>query len=351
MAAMVIVNNPGSWTHVYPPLRHASWHGCTPTDLIFPFFLFIVGVAMAYSMAARASDGDRGLAPARPYGKVLRRAALLVAIGLFLNAFPRFELAQVRWTGVLQRIGLAYALAAMLVMHVGRRGQLATGVAVLVSYAVFLRAAGMAPDDNPALRLDRAIIPAPHLYRGSITDPEGLLSTLPAAVTVLIGYRAGVWLRGTPIADAPGPMAIAGAAVLAAGLVASLVVPLNKPLWTSSYVLFTAGWGLLGLAGCLWAVDAHRGLGSRVVSLAAGPMRVMGVNALALFVGSGLLARVLPMLPAPGGSAPNFRAWLSDGLMAAMGPTPGSLAFAMVNLPAWYAVLRVLWWRGVVIKL
>ncbi len=356
IAGMVVVNNPGSWDHVYPPLRHAAWHGCTPTDLIFPFFLFIVGVAMAFSMAARAGDSDGapggiGRSEPRPYGKVLRRAGLLVAIGLILNAFPRFEPADVRWTGVLQRIGLAYALAAMLVMHAGRRGQLAAGAAVLVGHALCLRAMGLAPDDNPALHADRAIIPEAHLYAGSVTDPEGLLGTLPAAVTVLIGYRTGVWMRGRPMPGVPGRMAAAGAVMIAAGLAASLVVPLNKPLWTSSYVLFTGGWAIVCLASCVWTVDVHRGLGSRWLSLAAGPMRVLGVNALALFVGSGLLARVLPMLPAPDVSAANFKAWIAGGLMSALGPTPGSLAFALVNLAAWFLVLRVLWWRGVVIKL
>jgi predicted acyltransferase len=182
IAGMILVNNPGSWDHVYPPLLHAAWHGWTPTDLVFPFFLFIVGVAMSFSFAAR-----------RPrLSKVLVRSLVLFGLGLFMTAYPRFDLAHVRIPGVLQRIALCYLAASLLVLYVSRRAIGWTLALLLGSYFLLLRG-DLSVEGNLAARIDRLLLGG-HLWKQA-WDPEGLLSTLPALATTLLGYFAGERLR------------------------------------------------------------------------------------------------------------------------------------------------------------
>lgn len=351
MLAMVIVNNPGSWAHVYPPLRHAAWHGCTPTDLIFPFFLFIVGASMAFSMPrAVARLGRRGA-----WLRIMKRAALLVLIGLLLNGFPFFDLATLRVPGVLQRIGLCFALAGTLVLLTGVRTQVVLAAAMLLGVTAAMRVvpggAGLTEGDNLARDIDLAVIGPAHLWRGSPTDPEGVLSTLPAAVTTLLGYWAGLWIAGAG-RGAPRPrvgtmlagLAAGGAALAAAGWLWSrgpgvAGVPLNKPLWTGSYVLFTAGLAALALAGLYALVEVAR---YRRLGVA---LQMCGVNALLLFVGSGVIARLLGVIKIDG--AP-LKTRIYESLAAAL---PGddrlaSLAFALINVGVWWLLLWWLWRRG-----
>jgi predicted acyltransferase len=325
MAGMVLVNNPGDWSTVYPPLLHAPWHGWTPTDWIFPFFLFIVGVAMNFSR--RASVGEAA-----------RRAAILILLGLLLAAYPLFHLTTLRWPGVLQRIGLTYFLAFLAARVLRPRGLAVLTAGLLLGYWALLSLVpvpgGRAPNLDAGTDLtswvDRAVMGG-HLWSQSRTwDPEGLLSSLPATATVLLGLLAGRWLRSPRGAETKvwGLLA-GGAAAIAAGLVWGLGFPINKNLWTSSYALFTGGLAAAVLA-VFYDLADRRGLRrwSR-------PLVVFGRNAILLFVGSGLLARTLGWL---GWKQPLYQSAFASWLP----PYPASLAFAIANLAFWYAVLWLL---------
>ena len=364
MAAMVIVNNPGSWSAVYPPLRHAEWDGCTPTDLIFPFFLFIVGTAMA--MPVRQPAGAR----------VLRRTLILFALGLALNASSglvtgQFSLGELRIMGVLQRIALCYAAAAVVTRWLGIRAQVALAGAVLLGYALLLAQWPSSPgsafphgDLSPAgsvvARFDRMVLTAPHLYRGGPQDPEGLLSTIPAVVTVLGGFWAGLvvrrWNSTSPRPPLRSLWGLPAAAVLAVltgwALEAWGGVPINKALWSSSYVLYTGGWAILALWACVVLVDAGWPSRTRWSTILSRPLQILGVNAILLFVSSGLLARVLGAIRirTPGGSV-RLGAWLHEhGFAAWLPPQTASLGYAVAMLAFWWAVLWVCWRRGWVLK-
>jgi predicted acyltransferase len=298
IAAMILVNDPGDELSAYWPLRHAQWNGWTPTDLIFPFFLFIVGVAMAFSLPARL---DRGASPREVVGHVLWRGAVLFAIGLFLNGFPNhYQLDHWRVYGVLQRIAVCYVLVAVLELRAGWRAQLAVASAALVGYWVLMRFVPVPgfgipahdvplldPDRNLAAWLDRKLL-AGHLYEVT-RDPEGVLSTIPAVATCLVGLLAGKWLGTvrTSKSKALG-LAFSGISLAVLGKVANLWFPINKKLWTSSYVLFTAGLALISLAILYWIVDSrqHRGWWTRLVL-------VFGKHAIAAFVFAEVVAHLL----------------------------------------------------------
>ena len=354
IAAMLLVNNPGSWSAIYPPLRHAAWHGWTPTDLIFPFFLFIVGVAMSLSFAKLRA---RGIDRRAILGKAAKRAAILVALGLVLHAFPWIgtDYSELRLPGVLQRIGVAYFLATLIVLWTDRRGQVAALAALLFGYWALLElvpvpggsAGVLEPGRDLGAWLDRALFGTGHLWAQTRTwDPEGLLSTLPAVGSVLLGVFAGDWLRRPrdPRVTAAA-LAGAGAAAIAAGLAWGLVFPINKPLWTSSYTLFTAGAAAVMLAACWLAIDV------RGYRRWAKPFVVFGLNALAAFFLSSLTARLLNMLPAPGPADAPLKAWLYRTLFASwLPPLDASLAFALAYVALWMAVMWGLYRKGIIIK-
>jgi predicted acyltransferase len=350
VAAMVLVNNPGDWGHVYAPLRHAPWDGCTPTDLIFPFFVFVVGVSMFLALGKHEASSGGPFARATPavWLRVLRRAGVLVALGLLLNAFPNFDLANLRLPGVLQRIGLCFALGFAAVALVPRTPRAVLAAVVLLAYAWLLwwRGETPVPEQNASRRFDLAILPPQHLYTGSPTDPEGILGTLPAVVTLLLGFEAARLLFA-PGLDPParpqrcvraaaGGLALAGAAYLLAPAVG---VPLNKPLWSPTYVLFIAGLASACLAGLVWVMDERRPWGERAWRWAV----VFGTNAIVLFVGSGLLARVLGTIKIDGTS---LKSWLyARGFESWLAPMNASLAFALANVAFWWVVCWFLWRR------
>ena len=357
MAAMVIVNNPGDWGHVYPPLLHAEWHGCTPTDLVFPFFLFIVGFATTLSRKSGR------------WVSILRRALTIMALGWFLAGFPWFNLSTLRIPGVLQRIGLCYLAAASLYHVCAVRGAalaqeardrltakaaaIVTAVLLLGYWAVLMLVPGGAGapgdltiDGNLGAVIDRALMTG-HIYRPNY-DPEGLLSTLPAIGTTLIGVMTGLWFRhaGALTRKALG-LAAGGAALALLGLAWSLVFPLNKALWTSSYAVFTAGLGALLLGACVWLVDV------RGWRRAAYPFVVLGTNAIALYVLSGLIARSLGLikLTAADGTVRSLKAVIYQGAFVPLAsPVNASLLFAVANLVVLYGVLWVMYKRGIFLK-
>jgi predicted acyltransferase len=261
IAAMILVNNPGSWEHVYAPFRHAAWNGCTPTDLIFPFFLFIIGVAITFSFDRRR---ESGASRRHLYANIARRTVLIFGLGIFLNGFPLFDWSVLRIPGVLQRIALCYGCVALLVLNTGVRGQSLTAVLLLVSYwlaMVWVRvpgkvSGGFEVEANLAAYVDTLVLRGHLLHEG--WDPEGILSTLPAVATTLAGVLAGQWIRAAPRASQRvAGLVVAGSIAIGGGLLLDHWCPINKSLWTSSYVLFTAGIACAGLAACYWFIDIN----------------------------------------------------------------------------------------------
>lgn len=364
VAGMIVVVSPGSWSEVYPPLAHAAWHGWTPADLVFPTFLFCVGMAVGLSVP-RLSPADRA-APAF-WLKAARRPALLILLGLLLNALPSFDLAHLRLPGILQRIGLCYALAvAISVLAAPNNGQrLRFPLAAVCGAAAVLLAAYWALltfvpvpgfgagrlDSHGSLPayVDRLVITVPHLWRLGVTegvgvtyDPEGLLSTLPATVNVLVGAIAAVLLTR-------GGRGRVGLALLAAGLVASgllldEVMPINKALWTPSFALLSSGLSMAVLV----ALDLVVGL--KAAQAPAGPLRVLGGNAILAFVLSQLLGifGALPFLP--GGRSAQGLAF-EVALRLVPDPKAASLACALAVLALILAILVPLHRRGIHLRL
>ena len=358
IAGMILVNNPGSWAHVYAPLRHAPWHGATPTDLIFPFFLFGVGVSMSFSFAARTARGDsrRDLAK-----HVTRRALIIYGLGLFMAAFPGFDFSTVRLVGVLARIAVVYLVAGALVLALSRRAVFAVMVALPLAYWALMSwvpvpgfgAGDLSAEGNLAAWLDRLVLGV-HMWSGGggVYDPEGLLSTLPAISSALAGLFTGDFLRSErdrPRVATSVRLALGGGALVVAGLLWDLVFPINKPLWTSSYVAWTTGWALLTLAALYWVVEV-RGLHRWTR-----PLVVYGMNAITVFVASGLVARTLVLwrVPAPEGSGDTISVYnlvYEAGFASWAGPLNGSLAFALATVLFWYGILWAMSARGIFIK-
>lgn len=339
VAAMLLVNNPGDWGHVHAPLRHADWHGCTPTDLVFPMFLFVAGVSLALALGPRREAGTPSGALRR---EVLLRAARIVALGLLLHAVAwalASDARSFRPMGVLQRIGLCVAAAGWLAAGTRERTQWGVFGAILLGYWALLALGGpLTKEGNLAARVD-ALLLGRFAYQydpatGIANEPEGWLSTLPAIATTLLGVRAGDWLRRGRV----GTLWVAGAVALAAGFAWSLVFPLNKSLWTSSYVLWTGGWSLLALALAHEAVD-RRGwpaLGRR-----------FGVNAIAAYAGAWLMVCVLGAL----GWGAALQARVFAPLTPWVGAETASLAHAVAFVAVWWVVVLVLDRRGVRIKI
>jgi predicted acyltransferase len=350
VAGMVLVNNPGTWGTVYGPLRHAEWHGWTPTDLIFPFFLFIVGVAIPLALGRRLADGEeRG----RIVRRIIRRSLIIFALGLILHAVPSFDLTDLRIPGVLQRIAVCYLASALLFAVTGWRTQAVLAGAALLGYWAALTlvpvpgfgAGDLGQEGNLAAWLDRALL-GRHIWRvGRVYDPEGILSTVPAIVTTLFGVLTGRWVRsGRTAGVIARGLLVAGATGVALGLLWGGWLPLNKSLWTSSYTVFTAGAALVVLAACYWAIEIRRW------RWWTPPFVVLGVNALAVFFLSTLLAKLLVYVHVTGTGARSraLQAVLFDGLFAPWAsPANASLAWALANVLLWVLVMWPLFRKGV----
>jgi len=350
IAGMILVNDPGSWSYVYWPLEHAAWHGWTPTDLIFPYFLFIVGVAIPFSFRRRLAEGaGRG----GLFGHVVRRALIIVALGMFMRVFPDFHFSGIRWPGVLQRIGVVYLAAAGLYLGVGRRGRVGWTLGLLLGYWAAMSwipvpgygAGDLSPEGNLAAFVDRALMSG-HLYQGT-WDPEGLLSSFPAVATTLLGIFVGEWLlSGRPRTALLRGLLAAGAALTVAGLAWGAFFPINKNLWTSSYVVFTAGTGLLLFGALFHLVDVRGRRGAWLT-----PLLVFGSNAIAVFVLSGLVTRLLVLVHVGGPDGPSLYGWIYQTLFRSWaGDYNGSLAFALAYVALWLAAMWPLHRRGIFIK-
>jgi predicted acyltransferase len=352
IAGMILVNNPGTWSDVYWPLRHAAWNGWTPADLIFPFFLFIVGVAITLSLAQNV---ERGSDRRQLVVKMLRRTLTVFSLGIILNGFPRFDWSVLRIPGVLQRVAVCYCAASTAVLTLGIRGQSIAAMVLLIGYwAVMTLLAvpghgggGSSPENNLVAYVDNALLHGHLLF--DEWDPEGLLSTLPAIATTLGGVLAGHWLRSARSqSEHAFGLFMGGASALGCGLVLGIWCPINKNLWSSSFAVFSAGVALSLFAVCYWLIDVK---GYRRWAL---PFVVYGTNPIVAYVLSSLLAKVLLLwiVSAPDGSRVPFQQYVFETFFLRLArPINASLLYALAYVTLWLGITAFLYRRRIVIKI
>jgi predicted acyltransferase len=350
IAAMILVNNPGSDRFVFSPLRHAEWHGWTPTDLIFPFFLFIVGVSLALSLSRRR---EAGRPPAALYGKIFERSIVLFGLGLFLQLFPYFHWGTMRIPGVLQRIAVCFLLGSLLYLKAGSKQRLVTVLALLAGYWLVLKlvpvpghgAGVLSYEGNLPGYLDDKLMHG-HLYERAF-DPEGILSTFPALATTLIGTLIGDLLRSSrPLRLKGRVLFVLGLVLTAAGLVLHRWMPINKKLWTSTFVIFTAGAALLLLAVFFTLMEVLRW------KKWASPWLVFGSNAILVYAGSILMVKLIRLISVGPASAPaSVRDYVFSRLLLPWaGPFLGSLAYPLLLLAVWFLILLPLYRKKIFLR-
>lgn len=344
---MILVNTPGSWAYVYPPFRHAEWHGLTLTDLVFPFFMWIVGVSMYLSMQKKSGQSD-----AQKLKRLWSRAFKIFMIGALLRAFPFMALSwsKFRIFGVLQRIGLAYGIAGTMTLKLSQKQLVISSVIILLGYwGVMYYFGGVEPyslEDNAARWLDIKVLGEGHMWHGHqiAFDPEGLLSTFPAVVTILLGYFVARMIQGEKdLSVAIQKVGIYGLVFLVLGWLWGQVFPINKALWTSSYVLVTAGIASLVLVVLLWVIDM-KGLRKWTI-----PFQVFGKNAILGFVLSIVYVKILIKIKWVDDAGEKWSAysWIFKKWFAPVfGNMNGSLAFALVTVGLVGLVLWVFWRKG-----
>jgi predicted acyltransferase len=340
IALMVVVNSPGDGAHSYAPLRHAVWHGWTPTDVVFPSFLWIVGVAMTLSLAKRTASG---VPKSRLFLQVLKRAAILYCLGLVLYGFPDYNLHTLRLLGVLQRIAVCYAIAAAIYLTTSIRGQIVWIVGLLVSYWMLMTLVpvpGYGPgrldvEGNLAHYVDNLVLGAHNYAETKTWDPEGIISTLPAIATALFGILAGHVLRlRRDLAERTVWLFVIGSFLLAAGMICDHWMPINKKLWTSSFSMFMAGLDFVMFAISIWLVDAQGW--KRPVR----PFVVLGMNAIAVYMASEMIDGVLYTY--------HWRRPLYETVFAPLLSSPynASLLYSLVYLGLMFAIAYVLHRKG-----
>lgn len=356
VALMILVNTPGSWSHIYRPLAHAQWHGVTPTDLVFPFFLFAVGNAMAFVMPRLEAAG-----PPAFWKKVTRRFLLIFLIGLALNWYPfvRYDadgqlvvktFDKLRILGVLQRIALSYFFASLIIHLLKAKGALIAGSIMLLTYWLLCLGFGD-PSDPYSLHgyfgtaVDKWILGEDHLYRGEGIpfDPEGIMSTIPSIVQVLSGYLAGNYIiRKGKTWEMLSNLFVAALLLIFAGLCWDLAFPINKKIWTSSYVLYTAGLAMSVLGIMMYLIEFRKitGFWSRFFD-------VFGKNPLFIFVLSGVVAKTYGLFRIPDvmkDGKPVFRGlgnWAYEHFFSpAFGQMNGSLLYAIFHIVIFWLICR-----------
>lgn len=352
IAGMILVNSPGDGRHTYAPLEHAQWNGWTPTDLVFPFFVFMVGITTAFSTASRVSRGATRWDLMR---HTFVRAVVIFAFGLGMAALGTHHWADLRWPGVLQRIAIAYAFTSLMALTSGRRSWIVTCIGLLVGYWAIMRfvpvpgigAGHLDPENNLAAFVDRALVPG-RLYRRT-WDPEGILSTLPAIGTCLLGLLTGDWLRREHEPRRRITVLLgAGAALTLLGRALDPVFPINKNIWTSSYVLFTAGLAMLLLGACYYLVDVK---GWRKWAV---PFLVFGTNALAAYVFSEYVEKIVGLIHVnDAGTSVSLRRFAFQHGFAPLSHDPyvASLYWAMAYVLLCWAVMWVLYRKKIFLKI
>ena len=373
IAFMILVNDPGDWNHVYAQLDHSVWNGWTLTDLVFPNFLFLIGASIIFSLRSRIAKGESRSSLAE---HIVRRAVILFALGLFIAAFPHFHLTELRIYGVLPRIALCYLCASLICLATRKISHLALITAtLLIGYWMLMRFVpvpgfGVPTHDIPLLDqngnltawIDRGFnhftqrfLHTGHLYRGT-NDPEGILSTLPAIATTLIGSITGLIMslpQYTP-AKKLNLLALGAILFLGAGELWNLTFPINKNLWTSSYVLFAAGCSLLGLSFAYWLVDMQRIQDKSSVARAAlWPWLVLGSNAIAVYVISDFLVEILLWIRVPN-DGKVITAWnwaYLHGFSHGHSTEITSVAFAIAFVAVCFIPNWLLWRNRIFIKI
>lgn len=362
IAGMLLVNDPGSWGAIYPPLEHSAWNGWTPTDVIFPFFLFIVGVTTHLSLSSRRAHGatDREIIL-----QIIRRGGIIILLGWLMAGFPYYPLTritEIRFGGVLPRIGVCYIAGALLTMKTSLKAQVVILAVLLYGYwflQTLVPVPGYGeigalllnhPEATLSAWLDRTVLGLPHLWVGSVTwDPEGILSTVPAIGTVMLGVFTGRWLTGKemPIEERLNGIFVAGAVAMVIGMMWNWSFPINKSLWTSSYVMFTGGMAAIALAACVWAIDVKE------IRWGTKPFVIYGMNPILAYVGSGVMARIIYSLimVSYGGKTVSLETAIYEAAFASwLDPRNASLAFAVCVVLFWLGILTVLYRRKIFLK-
>ncbi|MCA4895146.1 MAG: DUF1624 domain-containing protein [Cytophagales bacterium] len=351
VAAMILVNNPGSWNSVYPPLLHAKWHGCTPTDLIFPFFLFIVGVSIHFAYQPKLNEG----LTKKNVSKILRRTVIIFLLGMMLALVPTFNFSSVRIPGVLQRISLVFLFCSLIYFKTNWLSQIRLALVLLVGYFVLMTMvpvpgvgeANLEPEKNLGAWLDRLLLNG-HLWVQSKTwDPEGLLSTIPAIATGIVGMLTGqLFSKISAPAEKVTWLFFIGAMLIVTGLAWGLVFPINKALWTSSYVLYTGGIAMQFLAACYWLIDVQG------VKKWSTPFIYYGMNAIFVFVASGLLVKALTRIKiGEGENELSLWSYLYQNLYASwLTPMNASLGFAFTLILFFLVILWQMYQRKIFVK-
>jgi predicted acyltransferase len=348
---MILVNNPGSWKHVYAPLRHAEWHGWTPTDLIFPFFLFVVGISISLSFSKRM---EQGIEKNELYLKIMKRTVILFGLGILLALIPHFNLLTIRIPGVLQRIALCYLFSSILFLKTGVKGRCMASFSFLAIYWLMMKLVpvpGYGPgildyEGNLCAYIDSYLL-AGHLYKPGF-DPEGILSTLPAIATTLLGTLTGDWLRSSrKILHKTSGILIGGIFFTSSGLILHPLFPINKQLWTSTYVLFTAGVALLFLGFCYGMIEGMQ------IKKWSTPFLVLGTNAIAAYVGSSLMVKLISLIKVTAsGEALSLKAYIYKYLLAPWaGQLNGSLLYPLFLILLWVGIMVPLYRKKIIIKI
>lgn len=350
IALMIMVNTPGSWSYVYPPLLHSTWNGCTPTDLVFPFFLFIVGVSMWFSF----KKFDKGITK-QSLQKILKRFAIMFLLGVFLNGFPYFDLENLRYLGVLQRIAIAYLIGALLCAQFNYKTLLIIFIGILIGYWGFLNVGVYEGPYNLPTNLVRHVdiflFGENHLYQGFgiAFDPEGLLSALPSVGTLLMGYFAGKFIdNAANTTDAIKKLISIGAIVTFIGWIWDLSFPINKALWTSSYVLYTGGLAMVFLAALLWIID------EKEFKKWTTPFIHFGTNPLAIYMFSGIYVSAiiyLIQISTTGKTLSGYDYLYTQLFVPIAGNMNGSLLFAITHIIFFWFITYLLYKKKIFIKI
>lgn len=336
IAGMILVNNPGTWDTVYRQFVHADWNGCTLADLVYPFFMVILGVALPLALSRRRESGHQ---TRLLYARILRRGVLLFALGFVLNFVgARFAWSTVRIPGVLQRIALVYVIAAVITLHARPAVRAGIAAALLAAHWAILRLTPLTPPLTIAGGIDRAVFGVRHMLLPTV-DPEGLLGTLSATASALVGTIAGHWLRVTSRDRARViGLTAGGAALTAAGWLWSFALPINKPLWTGSYTLVTGGLALIGLAICYAVIDVAD------VRAWAQPFVWLGINPLAIYFLAELVSHLFDSTTI---KTTLYWTMLRPAVSPPLSEPSTSLLFAVITVVVWTAVAGVMYRRGV----
>ncbi|RFZ90994.1 DUF5009 domain-containing protein [Mucilaginibacter conchicola] len=354
IAAMILVNTPGDEEHAYAPLKHSAWNGCTPTDLVFPFFLFMVGVSIVYALEGKKADAANH---PKIIGGALRRMLILIGLGLSIFLFYKFDFATLRFPGVLQRIGVVYFIATFIYLKTNAKTRYWLFGIILISYYAIMNfipvpdghPANLEPQYNLAAWVDRAVFSLNHMYKyAKGWDPVGLLSTWPSIATALFGIAVGEILKNKEFAPKTkcSRLSIIGISATVLGLLAGLIFPINKQLWSSSYVLYTGGLATLGLTAAYWLIDIK---GYKKFTWF---FVVLGTNAISAYVLSEIMPGLINFIKVQhNGVKMRGMAFVYETMfLPCFSPANASLLFAVCFVLLIWLFMYILYKKNIIIK-